>query len=189
MRRSRGKRLMMAGLAAVLPALGPAFQAAADICETVRVNGQFNTVITYCASSVLPPQAGNHYGPSRLGVTASFEEAWCEGSAGHGIGERVEMHFDQPGLFRTVIIMPGYQKSARIWEANGRPSRVTLDVGGAAPISFDLPDRMGELRLTLPSPVETSRLALTIDAVHPGSRWQDTCITFLAPDLEELNYR
>lgn len=163
--------------------------AQAEVCETVQINGQFNDWITYCASSVLSPQAGNTYVPSNLGILGPQDQAWCEGRRDDGIGEYVTVRFDSPAYFRTIVIENGYQKNRASYFNNARPRHVTLTIADGTSWRVELRDMMGQQRITLPRAVESDRLRLTIDSIYPGRRWPDTCISLLTVDFEELNYR
>jgi hypothetical protein len=177
-------------LAGVVVLAGLSLQPAkAEVCETVRIGGQFNDWIRYCASSVLPPQAGNTYGPANLSFAGPRDQAWCEGRNHDGTGEYVTVEFDRPAYFRTVIIENGYQKTAASFRNNARVQHVTLEVEGGARWQFQLQDAMGQQRFALPTAIEARWLRLTIDSIYPAARWPDTCISLLSVDQEELNYR
>lgn len=180
-------RSLVALAALLVPVVVPA-AVQAETCDTLWVGNQFNDRVTYCATSVLAPQAGNSYRPGNMAFQARADQAWCEGRADDGIGERVTVHYDRPAVFRTVLIANGYQKDANSYRNNARPRHVTLRTAGGV-LRVELGDWTGVQTVTLPAPVQSSWLSLTIDSVYPGGRWPDTCITALGVDQEELNYR
>ncbi len=47
-----------------------------------------------------------------------------------------------------------------------------------------LPDTSSEVVVNLPGPIEYRELRIQIVDVYPGSKYQDTCITFISPDFE-----
>jgi len=175
--------------AAILVAGFSVQPANAEVCETVRIGGQFNDWIRYCASSVLPAQAGNTYGPANLSFAGPRDQAWCEGRNHDGIGEYVSLEFDRPAYFQTLIIENGYQKTQASFRNNARARQVTLEIEGGARWQFELQDVMGQQRFTLPAAIEARWLRLTIDSIYTAARWPDTCISLLSVDQEELNYR
>lgn len=176
------------------PALVAAFlhmgaPVSADSCDHVMVQGQFLDDIVVCASSVLPPQGANTYRPANLSFLGPRDQAWCEGASGDGIGEYVSMRFRPSASFQTLIIENGYQKNQSTFVNNNRVRHATLRGDGGLEVRFELADTMGQQRLRLSHPVNTEWLTLTIDSVWPGARWRDTCISFIGPDLEEMNYQ
>lgn len=68
----------------------PATPASGETCHEDDGPTQFLDNQRYCASSVLPPQAGNTYGPKNL-FWGPEEAAWCEGVVGNGV------HSDEAG--------------------------------------------------------------------------------------------
>lgn len=176
-------------LAILVSVLAFATAAQAETCEYVPMHGQFLDDMTLCASSVLPPQGANTYGPRNLGYLGPDDQAWCEGSPGDGLGESVTLHFRPSVHFRTLYIENGYQKDMASFRNNNRVRRATLRTGDGLVASFELADAYGQQRVVLPRPVTTDWFSLTIESVWPGARWRDTCISFIGPDLEELNYQ
>lgn len=173
-------------------ALASLFMAApvsADSCDHVAMYGQFLDDIVVCASSILPPQGANTYRPANLAFLGPRDQAWCEGSPGDGLGDHVSMRFRPNAVFQTVVIENGYQKNPSTFRNNNRVRHATLRSDDGMAVQFELADAMGQQRLRLPHPVNTEWLTLTIDSVWRGDRFRDTCITFIGPDLEEMNYQ
>ena len=176
-------------LAIFAPLLAIATAAKADICEHVPMHSQFLDDMTFCASSVLPPQGANTYGPANLGYLGPRDQAWCEGSLGDGLSESVTLHFRPQVHFQSLFIENGYQKNDSTYRSNNRVRHMTLRSGDGLVFNVALADITGQQRVALPRPVRTDWISLTIESVWPGERWQDTCISFIGPDLEELNYQ
>lgn len=132
------------------------------------------------------------YGPESLfdGIASN---AWVEGVDGSGIGEWVEFELTSPivglSIYNGIQMYTGgiwrydFSRHNRdreyyegIWGQNNRVSRVTieaLETGYRKRI--DLADERTPTRLdTLFLPA--GRYRMTVEAVYPGSRWDDTCL-------------
>ncbi len=95
------------------------------------------------ASSVLAPQGKVAYGAEKA-VDGDAATAWCEGKAGAGVGEWIEVRLVAvaadgkesrpeacPSL-QGVALVPGYAKSAGAWTGNGRLRAFRLGPCGRA---------------------------------------------------------
>ncbi len=121
--------------------------------------------------------------------------AWVEGVAGDGAGESLVLPVSlQRGATRVrVKVWAGYQKSAALLAANGAPKTLTVTVraGGQVVASHraNLERKMGPqvVELAVPPGVAFHEVGLTVDEVHPGSKYKDTCISdvqvFVAGDV------
>ncbi|MEO1382675.1 MAG: hypothetical protein AAFV78_05555, partial [Bacteroidota bacterium] len=148
------------------------------------------------ASSSLSPEAT--YGPKNL-IDGNMETAWVEGASGLGIGESIEITLSFLKDIRAIFILPGYTKSQKAYEENARPQKIKVAVyigekgkGEWREMEeISLQDRryqtlMGDNIAALAQPImdigdvgdwNISKIRLTITAVYPGTKYDDTCIS------------
>ncbi len=177
-------RALLLGLAAL------SLSAPAHARECYRQGaGQFYSALFVCASSVLPGQKGNSYGPENL-IRGPAGAAWCEGAPGNGLGSTITLQFEgNPVHWRTLYIRNGYQKNSRVFADNARARDMTLSTDDGVRFRFTLADRQGEQRITLPRWSDSREVTLRVDSAYAGRRFQDLCLSEIALDLEEGNYR
>ena len=173
-------RLLAIAAAAASLAAAPA--SAAETCHS-RPGGQFGDA-RVCVSSVLPPQAGNSYGPDNL--LKDDSGAWCEGARGPGLGESVTIHQKPRMHFRTLGITNGYAKSDETFRRNGRIKRALIETERGFRKTVTLKDTREYQKVVIPT-TRTAWIRLTIVEVYPGTSASDTCLSGFAPNLEELN--
>jgi len=160
----------------------PAIPVLGGICHEDNGPTQFLDNQRYCASSVLPPQAGNTYGPKNL-FWGPEGAAWCEGVAGNGEGETIRIETEPAVTAYAVVIRNGYQKSVSAFSNNGRAKIVEIEASARVE-HFTLRDLSGEQRLEFRNPVTTDTVTVRIVSVYPGIRYADTCLSGLWLDLE-----
>jgi hypothetical protein len=117
-------------------------------------------------------------------LDGNLETAWVEGMDGPGIGEWIRVEFVRPWNVTHVGIIPGYAKREyqehapprdRFF-ANNRVRSATLYLNKGIEKQIELYDFPVMQYFILPNtPLKTFKLR--IDAVHPGSQWDDTCIS------------
>lgn len=107
---------------------------------------------------------------------------WVEGAPGQGIGE--EIRIDQ--WFSRLWISIGYVSYERpeLYEMNSRPSRIRVisEATGDEAV-FELEDTPNPQPIEVPGEYETASegpIRIIIEDVYPGTRWEDTCINFIA---------
>jgi hypothetical protein len=112
--------------------------------------------------------------------------AWTEGEPAHGVGAWLQLHLQpmSPVQFVTVRLRSGYQKSARLLEANAAPQRLRvsfLDADSRVLFShvMTLERTLGwqEEILATPQPVVISTVQLEVLSAHPGDTYPDLCIS------------
>lgn len=122
--------------------------------------------------------------------------AWCEGKDGVGVGEWIEVGWNEPRTIGGFEFVGGYAKSWTLLEANARIKTVTVFVDGVATSEVTLQDPLsvkpkdgksergldyGTLWPALFGPglgdKQAKTIRLRIDAVYPGSKYQDTCVS------------
>lgn len=141
------------------------------------------------ASSTLKPQGEYSYEASNLN-NDDWQSAWVEGADGPGIGESVTLTMKAPLPVHHLKILPGYAASEKAWKENARVAKVEVTANAEKSWTVDLPDGGFEVLQTVPlpgyaKPVET--LEVKIAGVHPGEKYEDTCITaiFVASKLDK----
>lgn len=153
------------------------------------------------ASSILKTDAINrfNYEPKNL-FDNDLNTAWVEGVAGSGVGEWVEIQFEEGIHIEAVGIINGYTKNEAIYKANNRIRKIRLDVEfrdnwpeNADPISVDIDlteKQFNELNRNVQAPFISwlkdygmgrvvSKIRLTILEVARGTKYDDTCISEL----------
>jgi hypothetical protein len=133
------------------------------------------------ASSTLAPNKKHSFEAAHLAQPWPAAP-WCEGVAGNGRGEWVELEAARPNPLVALRIAPGFQSAdhPELFEQNGRPARLDLVLNGEHRFTVNLDDRPGTQLIPIvgySKPV--SKVRLTIADVHPGSKYQDTCITMV----------
>ena len=157
------------------------------------------------SSSVLVDERSNPptywlYEPVRA-VDGSSLTGWVEGVPGPGINEWVQI---DPGAWITEIeVEPGFF-DPRWWEANNRVRTAELEIryrcrddrhsGGRADctesgrrtIDVEFEDVMEAQPIRLPTRYLATSVRLTIKAVYPGARWDDTVVSEIRFSDEEI---
>lgn len=111
----------------------------------------------------------------------SLQTAWCEAAAGDGIGEWVQIVFEQPVNIKKISVVSGWTKSEEMYKINGRPARLRYEYTAMGPE----PNPTGQLELQNENydyqPTEVNLMVgggikFIIDSVYNG-RDKDTCIS------------
>jgi len=177
-------RPVQAGLViATVTWLATAGIARAEICHTEGA-AQFFDAIHYCVSSVLPASSKWSYGPDHLVSQNDGRLAWCENAPGNGIGETVTVRIDGGIPYRRFWIGNGYGKTQKSYFENARPHKVRITTDRGVDTTIVLPDQSEVLPYYLPEPWAERWLRLEILSVYTGSKYKDTCLDYIAPDLE-----
>lgn len=137
----------------------------------------------FCVSSVLPSQSGNSYGPQNL-FDGNNHTAWCEGVPGNGEGQEIYIRIEDGPPFRRLLIGNGYAKSEGSYRQNGRVRTIDVFTDRGDRIRTVLPDTPSEVVVQIPGPAQYRELKIRIVDTYPGSKYQDTCIAYIFPDLE-----
>lgn len=109
---------------------------------------------------------------------------WSEGEKGDGIGVTLDISFSKPQA--GFVILNGYVNPAKpqLFKENNRLKRIkvsSLDKDGQFELFYNFKDRVEFSRIILPKKVSKVRIEL-VD-VYKGSKWSDTCISAILPDL------
>ncbi len=131
-------------------------------------------------------------------MDGSLATAWCEGARGPGIDEWIEVEVDHPtaaievtGGFRKHSFDPlgesdpgqkekaRFEESLRTFRSNGRPAILELTTEkGEVLDRFQVGDRYFG-RYSFAVRLAPGKYRLRIAQVHPGARFEDTCIAEL----------
>ncbi len=111
--------------------------------------------------------------------------AWVEGVDGNGEGQTLRLPTSVIKSARAVKLQVrnGYQKSEGLLVANAAPKQVRIGIDSGHGITVQetvtLERKMGwqEVVVDLPGGEGVAAVELTIDSVHPGSKYKDTCIS------------
>ncbi len=145
-------------------------------------------------------------------IADAFDEspatAWCEGEGGLGIGQWLEVGWNEPRTVAGFELIGGFAKSWALLEKNPRIKKLTVLADGVEVNRVTLEDPLtrkpkeqekgplgyGTLWPVLFGPALADRQAKTIrlriDAVYPGSKYDDTCVsqwTVYSVDPAELD--
>jgi hypothetical protein len=123
--------------------------------------------------------------------------AWAADKNG-GIGESITLTLTKPQHIDQIGIIPGYNKSKKIYFANNRIQQLEIAINGKKTITATLNDeyvsyashnRYQFIDLG-PYVGDVASLKLTIKKVYPGSKYKDTCISrlILRKRLKEKPY-
>jgi hypothetical protein len=124
--------------------------------------------------------------PAQNIADLSKETAWVAGKNG-GIGESITLTLTKPAHIDQIGIIPGYAKSKALYFANNRIKELEVTVNGGRPITATLPDEYNSFALGSKKAYQlvdlgqytgdAKTITLTVKQVHPGSKYNDTCIS------------
>jgi hypothetical protein len=152
---------------------------------------------TFKASSTLADGKGRYDAANAF--DGNPDTAWCEGVKGSGVGESLTVTFPEPVHLEGFFLSGGYFKSLATLKENGRVARVTVTLDGTRSRTFTFADPTVPGRDASGKPVksadawfalarghgakvdglggETRSIKLVINGVHPGAKYEDTCIS------------
>lgn len=103
--------------------------------------------------------------------------AWVEGVAGMGVGEMVSIYFDGEYLIQGISIGAGYQKNMDLYDKNSRPAEICISFSDGTYEVHTLKDINDYQDVVFDKVKYTDYISLTIEAVYPGSKYEDTVIS------------
>lgn len=110
----------------------------------------------------------------------SYRTAWVENAPGDGIGEWIQLTFDQPYTINGIEISNGYKKSQAHYQKNSRLRKMRLHFSDGSYQDYNLQDTFaGAERIQLSTPVISGLLRIEILETYTGTQYNDTCITEL----------
>ena len=149
-------------------------------------NGEWYIITTNYkakASSVKPPEGKLDYTVTNLNDN-SPNNAWCEGKPGPGVGEWLELRPEVAKPLRSLLMLPGYQKSEELFRANARPKRVKVILNDEHTFSVEVPDKRAQCCIPVRGYAKPVRLVkLIFEDVWPGSSFEDLCVSGLSLEV------
>jgi hypothetical protein len=143
------------------------------------------------ASSHLKPQGQNRYEVRNID-DFRVNTAWIEGVQGYGIGETITYTFTRKNFkeahlekinFNGFFVINGYCKDKTTWKENSRVKKIRIEHNNKLRCEAILHDSMNVQEINLSTvwlrPGDT--IKVTILAVYPGDKYQDTAISELMP--------
>ncbi|GHN03274.1 hypothetical protein WSM22_47630 [Cytophagales bacterium WSM2-2] len=140
----------------------------ADIVIPKQVKG------TITASSTLAPDLS--YGVRNLFDSRS-EFAWAEGDKGNGIGQSLNLQFQDEQTITGLEVMNGYQRSDKHYSANTRVKTLTLSDETGKQSEVTLNDSQGEQLVSLSTPLKGKNIKIKVKDVYPGASYKDMVIS------------
>lgn len=136
--------------------------------------------VSYCATSVLPPQGKNSYDPTKL-FDGKPATAWVENHPDAGLGETITLDFGRERLISGFDILNGYSKDHRTWANNSRVRGATITLADGRSFDIELPDARDLNRFEFSRPITTESIAIRVESVYRGAKYPDTAISELYP--------
>lgn len=127
--------------------------------------GPLNIAAT--ASTMRAPLKAFSYAPANA-LDNSLLTAWIEGVPGPGIGEWIQLDFGREVKLNSVVMTPGYFKTAALWKQNNRLAAATLYFSDGTSRRFTFPDQMQMQTLNVGG-IRTRFVRLVIEDFYPGS--------------------
>ena len=136
-----------------------------------------HTIYSIKASSTLADQGDHSYKADNM--KEPWEGIWSEGARGSGVGESLFLTLDKPTRLAALSLINGYNDDASLFKKNNRIKSVELLINGKVKELITLADIVDEKRyfLNYEKPVKT--LKLTIKSVYKGTKYDDTCLSFV----------
>ena len=168
---------LQAPLAAVPPP--PAFTRTRSANEVCTAIDAFGTGAAFCTSSVLKSQSGNTYGGMNL-FDNDLRTAWVEGKEDEGLGEYIDIEFDDARDVRAVSLINGYTKSERTFSRNARVKTVRILASNGKEAGGILQDSGTDWQqIHLVGFNDISWIRIEITNVFSGTHYKDTAISEL----------
>lgn len=141
---------------------------------------------TATASSQLAADRLGDYRPASA-IDGSLSTPWCEGVAGAGTGEWIELVFPGPVEVLEIGVSVGYDREAddsdrpeSLFTDNYRVKQLSLVFSEEQQAMIVFEDVRGVQKISLADapggPIVTTSIRLIIDETYRGARFQDTCI-------------
>lgn len=133
------------------------------------------TGVSALASSVLQSEKNKSYEAENL-LDGNPASNWQEGEEGNGEGTVLTFQFEEPVEISGIELLNGNGVSEQKYFANNRPKTLTIQLG-TRKVNYTLNDQFGSQFIELSPCGETKELAITIDSVYEGDKYEDTCIS------------
>jgi hypothetical protein len=125
-------------------------------------------------------QFQENYHPNYIGDDDP-KTAWVEGAKGTGVGEwiRIKVTAMDGASKARLSIRNGYQKSDKLFRANGRPAKILVTLlPSKTAKEVTLADKEGTQDVVVEQPAGAlDTIEIKIVSVYPGTKYEDTCIS------------
>ncbi len=162
------------------PAAPASSSITADICAYDGMETSAFMSRTKCVSSVLGQFGDYTFRPDSLFYSENiFAHAWCDGSQGNGIGEKISLYYedDHPASFGSLMISNGFTVDSRSFSSFSRVKRIRVDVDSGQSWEFDLADTPEPQELAFRGHIISNNIYITILEVYAGDLYDDACIS------------
>lgn len=131
------------------------------------------------ASSVAPEDGDGNYLAANV-LDGLLDSMWCEGDAGDGTGQWVEVDFGAPRTVSKLDLVNGIGSSMSLWiKANQATSlQLTFDDGSSTDVTIERPS-FRPATFTFPAKT-TRKVRITATGVKAGKEFNDLCFSEVA---------
>jgi hypothetical protein len=143
----------------------------APVAQLVRIDSK---TVRARASSTNPNQPRYRVASIQDGNRAT---AWNSNGdrLDSNVGVSVTFTFDRPVKLARITMINGYVRTKVLYRGNERVARLTVQADSAE-AAWDVKDSDQPQSLDL-APLPTNKVTLVVDAVYPGNKYRDVCIT------------
>jgi hypothetical protein len=127
------------------------------------------------SSSIYPADVDGSYEPERMQDTL-LDTMWCEGDAGDGMGQWVQMNLGGNKNVSSLVIRNGNADSFAMSMKSNRATGATLTFSDGSTRAITLKASALEQVIDFGSR-NTSSVRLTVTEVKPGTEFNDLCIS------------
>jgi ribosomal protein L37E len=149
----------------------PSPASAAPVARLVRID---SGTVRVRASSTNPNEPRYRVASIQDGSRATAWNSHGENQDSN-VGVTVTFTFDRPVKLARITMINGYVRRKDLFQGNERVAKLTVQAD-AAEAAWDVRDSDQPQSLDL-DPKPTNKVTLVIDAVYPGNRYRDVCIT------------
>ena len=127
------------------------------------------------ASSAATTDVGGTY-DAWSAVNGRLDLPWCEGVAGPGLGEWLQLDFSAPLEISELRLSNGFDRDGFLYETNDQVAKATMQFDSGKSLTWEFAIVRGLQSITLDPPITSQSVRLTIDGVYPGWEFDDACI-------------
>ncbi len=117
-------------------------------------------------------------------IDEDSKTAWVPVGKNGGIGEWVEISFDDPVSVNVITLVNGYAKSDIAFNCNNRIKKATLEFSDGSQKEILLEDTVKPQTIKIGKKTRTVRIY--IKEIYKGTKYDDTCISGIDLDFKEL---
>tara|TARA_A100001015_G_scaffold87755_1_gene97664 strand:- start:1020 stop:3290 length:2271 start_codon:yes stop_codon:yes gene_type:complete len=137
-----------------------------------NINSPLSLPVSISATSTLEPIQA--YNISNI-ADSKLDMAWSsDGKKSNGIGEQINIELETEKQINGLMIWNGYHRSESHFLANNRIKQLTINDQ-----KVKLDDSQKMQKIIFEKPIKSTQLRITIDAIYPGEKYQDTLISEL----------